>query len=133
MPLHRASFSGKSRAGTVPARRERQRITAHGFPAFRRASRQTRTRQTQKMAGVRRGRLCSSSAGGPSVRDDPAAIAASLRITQLTSGGKVHQLSALATDGQRLYFQAADQARIALAEIAVSGGDSVLIPTPFED
>ena len=34
--------------------------------------------------------------------------------TQITSGGKVHQMSALATDGQRLYFQAADRDRIAL-------------------
>jgi Tol biopolymer transport system component/DNA-binding winged helix-turn-helix (wHTH) protein len=56
-----------------------------------------------------------------------------LGITQITSGGKVHELCALATDGQRLYFQAADQGRVALAEVAVSGGDSVLIPTPFEN
>jgi Tol biopolymer transport system component/DNA-binding winged helix-turn-helix (wHTH) protein len=51
--------------------------------------------------------------------------------TQITSGGKVHQMSALATDGQRLYFQAADRDRIALGEVSVSGGDSALIATPF--
>jgi Tol biopolymer transport system component/DNA-binding winged helix-turn-helix (wHTH) protein len=50
---------------------------------------------------------------------------------QITSGGKVHQMSALATDGQRLYFQAADGDRIALGEVSVSGGDSALIATPF--
>src|SRR5215467_13276498 len=32
-----------------------------------------------------------------------------VRFTQITSGGRLHQLSFLATDGQRLYFQAADQ------------------------
>jgi Tol biopolymer transport system component/DNA-binding winged helix-turn-helix (wHTH) protein len=55
-----------------------------------------------------------------------------LRFTQITSGGKVHQLSALATDGQRLYFQAADKDRIALAEVSVAGGESALIATPFQ-
>jgi Tol biopolymer transport system component/DNA-binding winged helix-turn-helix (wHTH) protein len=53
--------------------------------------------------------------------------------TQITSGGKVHQLCALATDGQRLYFQAADNDRIVLAEVSVSGGDSAVIPTPFQN
>jgi Tol biopolymer transport system component/DNA-binding winged helix-turn-helix (wHTH) protein len=53
--------------------------------------------------------------------------------TQITSGGKVHQLCALATDGQRLYFQAADQGRVVLAEVSVAGGDAALIPTPFEN
>jgi len=53
--------------------------------------------------------------------------------TQITSGGKVHQLGGLATDGQRLYFQAADKDRIALAEVSVSGGDSALIATPFQN
>jgi DNA-binding winged helix-turn-helix (wHTH) protein/Tol biopolymer transport system component len=53
--------------------------------------------------------------------------------TQLTSGGKVHPLCALATDGRRLYFQAADKGRIALAEVSVTGGDSGLIATPFEN
>jgi Tol biopolymer transport system component/DNA-binding winged helix-turn-helix (wHTH) protein len=53
--------------------------------------------------------------------------------TQLTSGGKVHQLGALATDGQRLYFNAADKDRIALAEVSVSGGDSTLIAMPFQN
>ena len=56
-----------------------------------------------------------------------------LGFTQITSGGKVHQLSTLATDGQRLYFQAADKNRIALAEVSVSGGDSRLIATPFQN
>jgi Tol biopolymer transport system component/DNA-binding winged helix-turn-helix (wHTH) protein len=56
-----------------------------------------------------------------------------LRFTQITSGGKVHQLGALVTDGERLYFQAADKNRIALAEVSVSGGDSALIPTPFQN
>jgi Tol biopolymer transport system component/DNA-binding winged helix-turn-helix (wHTH) protein len=51
--------------------------------------------------------------------------------TQITSGGKVHQMSVLLTDGQRLYFQAADKDRIALGEVSVSGGDSALIATPF--
>lgn len=51
--------------------------------------------------------------------------------TQLTNGGKVHQMSVLLTDGQRLYFQAADKDRIALGEVSVSGGDSALIATPF--
>jgi Tol biopolymer transport system component/DNA-binding winged helix-turn-helix (wHTH) protein len=51
--------------------------------------------------------------------------------TQITSGGKVHQMSALLTDGQRLYFQAADKDRIALGEVSVSGGESALIATPF--
>jgi Tol biopolymer transport system component len=54
-----------------------------------------------------------------------------LGIRQITSGGKVHQIGALATDGQRLYFDAADKSHIALAEVSVSGGDSMLIPTPF--
>jgi len=53
--------------------------------------------------------------------------------TQLTSGGKVHQMGALETDGQRLYFQAADKDRIALAEVSVSGGDSALIATSFQN
>jgi Tol biopolymer transport system component/DNA-binding winged helix-turn-helix (wHTH) protein len=53
--------------------------------------------------------------------------------TQITSGGKVHQLCALATDGRRLYFQAADKDRIVLAEVSVSGGDSAVIPTPFQN
>jgi Tol biopolymer transport system component/DNA-binding winged helix-turn-helix (wHTH) protein len=56
-----------------------------------------------------------------------------LGFRQITSGGKVHQMSALATDGQRLYFQAADKDRIALGEVSVSGGDSVLIATPFQN
>jgi DNA-binding winged helix-turn-helix (wHTH) protein/Tol biopolymer transport system component len=56
-----------------------------------------------------------------------------LRFTQITSGGKVHQLGALQTDGRRLYFQAADKNRIVLAEVSVSGGDSALIPTPFQN
>ena len=56
-----------------------------------------------------------------------------LGFTQITSGGKVHQLSALATDGQRLYFQALDRDRVALAQVSVTGGDSVLIPTPFDN
>jgi Tol biopolymer transport system component/DNA-binding winged helix-turn-helix (wHTH) protein len=51
--------------------------------------------------------------------------------TQITSGGKVHQMSALLTDGQRLYFQAADKDRIALGEVSVSGGESALVATPF--
>ena len=55
-----------------------------------------------------------------------------LGFTQITSGGKVHQLAALATDGQRLYFQAADRGRIALAQVSVTGGDSALIATPFD-
>ncbi len=54
--------------------------------------------------------------------------------TQITSGGTaVHQLGALATDGRRLYFQAADNDRIVLAEVSVSGGDSLVIPTPFQN
>jgi Tol biopolymer transport system component/DNA-binding winged helix-turn-helix (wHTH) protein len=53
--------------------------------------------------------------------------------TQLTSGGKVHQMGALETDGQRIYFQAADKDRIALAEVSVSGGDSALIATSFQN
>jgi Tol biopolymer transport system component/DNA-binding winged helix-turn-helix (wHTH) protein len=53
--------------------------------------------------------------------------------TQITSGGKVHQLGALVTDGQRLYFNAADKDRIALAEVSVSGGDSALLATPFQN
>jgi len=56
-----------------------------------------------------------------------------LGFTQLTSGGKVHQLSALATDGQRLYFQALDRDRIALAQVSVTGGDSALIAMPFDN
>jgi Tol biopolymer transport system component/DNA-binding winged helix-turn-helix (wHTH) protein len=56
-----------------------------------------------------------------------------LGFRQITSGGKVHQMSALATDGQRLYFQAADKDRIALGEVSVSGGDSALIATPFQN
>ena len=51
--------------------------------------------------------------------------------TQITSGGKVHQMGGLATDGQRLYFNAADKDRIALGEVSVSGGDSALLATPF--
>ena len=51
--------------------------------------------------------------------------------TQITSGGKVHQMPALLTDGQRLYFQAADKDRVTLGEVSVSGGDSALLATPF--
>ena len=51
--------------------------------------------------------------------------------TQLTNGGRVHDISTLLTDGRRLYFQAADQSRIALADVSVNGGESALIPTPF--
>ncbi len=54
-----------------------------------------------------------------------------LGFTQITSGGKLHELSGMVTDGQRIYFQAADRDRIALAEVSVSGGDSKLISTPF--
>jgi len=56
-----------------------------------------------------------------------------LGFTQITSGGKVHQMCALVTDGRRLYFQAADKNRIALAEVSVSGGESALIATPFQN
>lgn len=56
-----------------------------------------------------------------------------LGFTQITSGGKVHQLAALETDGQRLYFQASDGNRLALAEVSVSGGDSAIIATPFQN
>ncbi|MGO9368627.1 MAG: winged helix-turn-helix domain-containing protein, partial [Terriglobales bacterium] len=56
-----------------------------------------------------------------------------LRIAQITSGGNLHQMSALATDGRRLYFQAVDQDRLAVAEVSVEGGDSSLIPTPFQN
>jgi len=56
-----------------------------------------------------------------------------LGFTQITRGGKVHQLAALVTDGQRLYFQAVDRDRIALAQVSVSGGDSSLISTPFDE
>jgi Tol biopolymer transport system component/DNA-binding winged helix-turn-helix (wHTH) protein len=56
-----------------------------------------------------------------------------LGFTQITRGGKVHQLAALVTDGQRLYFQAVDRDRIALGQVSVSGGDSSLIPTPFDE
>ena len=55
-----------------------------------------------------------------------------LGFTQITRGGRVHQLCALVTDGQRLYFQAVDRDRIALAQVSVSGGDSALISTPFD-
>ncbi len=61
----------------------------------------------------------------------PKAVPRITGFTQLTSGGKIHEMSALATDGQRLYFQAADRDRIALGEVSVSGGDSALIATPF--
>ena len=54
-----------------------------------------------------------------------------LGFTQITSGGKVHELSPLLTDGQRLYFLAADRDRMALSEVSMTGGDSALIPTPF--
>jgi Tol biopolymer transport system component/DNA-binding winged helix-turn-helix (wHTH) protein len=53
--------------------------------------------------------------------------------TQLTSGGKVHELGALVTDGRRLYFQATDRDRVAIGEVSVSGGESTLIPSPFEN
>jgi len=53
--------------------------------------------------------------------------------TQITSGGKVHQLCALATDGQRLYFNAVDKDRIALGQVSVSGGDSATVATPFQN
>jgi Tol biopolymer transport system component/DNA-binding winged helix-turn-helix (wHTH) protein len=56
-----------------------------------------------------------------------------LGFTQITSGGKVHQMGGLATDGQRLYFQAADKSRITLGQVSVSGGDSSLISTPFQN
>jgi Tol biopolymer transport system component len=39
----------------------------------------------------------------------------------------------LVTDGQRLYFNAADKDRIALAEVSVSGGDSKLVATPLQN
>jgi Tol biopolymer transport system component/DNA-binding winged helix-turn-helix (wHTH) protein len=56
-----------------------------------------------------------------------------LRFTQITSGGKVHQVGGLETDGERLYFQASDRNRMAVAEVSVSGGESALVATPFQD
>jgi len=56
-----------------------------------------------------------------------------LGFTQITRGGKVHQLAGLVTDGQRLYFQAVDRDRVALAQVSVSGGDSAPIATPFNE
>jgi Tol biopolymer transport system component/DNA-binding winged helix-turn-helix (wHTH) protein len=71
--------------------------------------------------------------GGLAIARTPKSAPRILGFTQITSGGKVHQLSALATDGQRLYFQAADKNRIALAEVSVAGGESALIATPFQN
>jgi len=56
-----------------------------------------------------------------------------LGITQITNSGKLHQLSAMVTDGRRLYFQAVDQDRFAVGEVSVEGGESSLIPTPFQN
>src|SRR5215467_7072437 len=56
-----------------------------------------------------------------------------VRFTQITSGGRVHPITSLETDGRRVYFQAADQDRLAVAEVSVEGGDSTLIATPFEN
>ena len=81
--------------------------------------------------GVYRRRLFGSSVCWPHVRAEPEGSAAHYRIHADHQWGKVHQMSALATDGQRLYFQAADRDRIALGEVSVSGGDSALIATPF--
>ena len=53
--------------------------------------------------------------------------------TQLTSGGRVHELTSMVTDGQRIYFQAAENDQLRLAEVSVSGGDSALLPTPFQN
>jgi hypothetical protein len=39
----------------------------------------------------------------------------------------------MVTDGQRLYFQGSEGNRIVLAEVSVSGGDSAVIPTPFQN
>jgi Tol biopolymer transport system component/DNA-binding winged helix-turn-helix (wHTH) protein len=63
----------------------------------------------------------------------PASPPRILGFTQLTSGGKVHQMSAMVTDGQRIYFQALDldKDRLRLAEVSVNGGESKLIATPF--
>lgn len=102
------------------------------LPSGSRPSSETAARSTRRLALIGVGCLAVLLAGAM-FKLIPKSSPRILGFTQITSGGKVHQLSALATDGQRLYFQAADKDRIALAEVSVSGGDSRLIATPFQN
>src|SRR5216684_1046456 len=54
-----------------------------------------------------------------------------LRTAQITSDGRAK--GAPMTDGTRLYFSEAVGGHSALAQVSVTGGETVLIPTPFQN
>jgi len=105
---------------------------AGSLPADSRRSDETAARSRKRLAFIAAGCL-SVLLVGLIFELMPTSSPRVLGFTQLTSGGKVHELSGLVTDGQRLYFQAADKDRIALAEVSVSGGESGLVATPFSN
>src|SRR6266852_7198674 len=54
-----------------------------------------------------------------------------LRTVQITSDGR--DKDAPMTDGTRLYFSEAVAGHSVLAQVSVTGGETVLIPTPFQN
>ncbi len=54
-----------------------------------------------------------------------------LRTVQITSDGRTK--GSLMTDGTRLYFSEAVGGHSVLAQVSVTGGETVLIPTPFQN
>jgi len=55
-----------------------------------------------------------------------------LRTVQITSDGR-DKWGALSTDGTRLYFGESVGGQFVLAQVSVTGGEPVLIPTPFQN
>src|SRR5712692_4887733 len=55
-----------------------------------------------------------------------------LRTVQITSDGR-DKVGPLITDGTRLYFSESVAGRGVLAQVSVAGGETVLIPTPFQN
>ncbi len=55
-----------------------------------------------------------------------------LRTVQITSDGRAKG-GPLVTDGARIYFSEAVAGRGVLAQVSVAGGETVLIPTPFQN
>src|SRR5712692_3501504 len=55
-----------------------------------------------------------------------------LRTVQITSDGR-DKSGPIVTDGARLYFPEDDGGRGVLAQVSLNGGETVLIPTPFQN
>jgi len=62
----------------------------------------------------------------PNISVAPAVV----RYTQLSHDGRVHG-SGLLTDGSHIYFEENADGKTEIAEVSVSGGETVHIPTPF--